>query len=175
MKKNDGFTLIELVTVIIIVGVLAVNVIPRFGATSSYEPHTQRAKLISSLRLTQQRAMQQTDSTDILDSTGAAVGYCHEIVFEDSRYGIPSRTSCTNSFPSNWQPDATGHIVDDRYNITFDVDGLSNPSSLGFDWKGRPTGDCAGGCVININHPTSESLKIYIEAEGYINVFDELH
>ncbi|MCP4990391.1 MAG: type II secretion system protein [Colwellia sp.] len=36
MKQNRGFTTIELVTVIIIVGILAMNVLPRFDGTASY-------------------------------------------------------------------------------------------------------------------------------------------
>jgi MSHA pilin protein MshC len=170
MKLNRGFTTIELVTVIIIVGILAVNVLPRFDGTSSYEAHTHRAQLISALRLTQQRAMQQTDITD---------GYCHEIVFDDveRRYGIPNRDTCVATdpiFPSGWENDATGHTVESRYQITYDVNGLTNPQTVGFNWMGQPTKSCTGGCEINVIS-SEETLKIYIEEEGYINVFTELH
>ena len=166
--NNKGFTLIELIVVIILIGILAVSVAPKFDGTASYEAHTHRAQLISALRLTQQRAMQQTDSLD---------GYCHEIVFDDveSRYGIPNRITCDPTapvFPSSWETDATGHTVDARYQITYDVNGLVNPQTIGFDWMGRPTKSCAGGCEINVIHPTETSLKIYIEEEGYIHVFD---
>lgn len=163
---NKGFTLIELIAVIMLIAILAVTVAPKFDSTDGYEAHTHRAQLIAALRLTQQRAMQQTDSTE---------GYCHEIVFDDRQYGVPNRVSCELVFPGGWQPDSTGHIVDDSYDITFDIDGSANPKRVGFDWMGRPTQDCLGGCDINIKHPTGQSLKIYIEAEGYINVFDELH
>jgi MSHA pilin protein MshC len=170
MKLKRGFTTIELVTVIIIVGILAVNVLPRFDGTASYEAHTHRAQLISALRLTQQRAMQQTNTT---------YGYCHEIIFDDieDRYDIPNRIDCTPNvpvFPLNWQADATGHIVDSRYQITFNIDGAANPQTVGFDWMGRPTGSCAGGCEINVVSSV-ETLKVFIEEEGYINVFTELH
>lgn len=169
---NKGFTLIELIVVIMLISILAVTVIPKIDSTDGYEAHTHRAQLISALRLTQQRAMQQTDSTD---------EYCHQIVFDSAypRYGIPNREDCDDeSLPTpieDWKPDATGHLVEDGYDITFDINDDPNPSVVGFDWMGRPTKGCDGGCQINIKHISGQSLKIYIEEEGYINVFDELH
>ena len=166
--NNKGFSLIELIVVIILISILAVSVAPKFDGTESYEAHTHRAQLISALRLTQQRAMQQTNSTD---------GFCHQIVFDDvaSRYGIPDRVDCSVTiFPlplSDWEPDATGHLVDSRYQVSFDVNGLADPQTVGFDWMGRPTGNCLGGCAINVTSST-HVLKITIEPEGYIHVFD---
>jgi MSHA pilin protein MshC len=163
MTQERGFTTIELVTVIIIMAILAVNVLPRFNGTASYEAHTHRAQLISALRLTQQRAMQQTDSSS---------GFCHQIVFDDllSRYGVPNRINCTltaPTFPVDWEADATGHVVEDRYQVFFNINGLANPQVIAFDWMGRPLGVCNNGCTINVNG--SETLSISIEAEGYIH------
>ncbi len=36
-KHQIGFTLVELVTVIILIGILAVAVLPKFDGTASYE------------------------------------------------------------------------------------------------------------------------------------------
>jgi len=169
IQAQQGFTLVEVVTVILLIGILAVNVIPRFDSTDSYEAHTHRAQLIAALRLTQQRAMQQTNAND---------NFCHEIVFDGNRYGIPSRISCTDVFPAGWKPDATGHIVEDRYDITFDINGSASLTTVGFDWMGRPTQDCVAldgtaGCVINVKSAV-ESLQVTIEPEGYIHVFNLL-
>jgi len=176
MKNFHGFTTIELVTVIIIVGILAVNVLPRFDGTASYEAHTHRAQLISALRLTQQRAMQQTSSGD---------SYCHQIVFDNDsvpvRYGVPDRTDCgITVFPNNWQPDATGHILDDRYDITYSIDS-SALNQVSFDWLGRANNcdsdvdngsDAKLGCTILVESAVqngADALKITIESEGYIH------
>jgi MSHA pilin protein MshC len=121
--------------------------------------------------------MQQTNSNQT--ATG---NFCHQIVFDVvegvNLYGVPDRVDCDNmSFPTpikNWVPDATGHMVDSNYQISFNLDGLTNPKRVGFDWMGRPTFDCAGGCEINVISSV-ETLKVYIEPEGYINVFTELH
>ncbi len=163
MASNRGFTTIELITVIIIMAILAVNILPRFDGTASYEAHTHRAQLISALRLTQQRAMQQT-SPDIVSGNN----YCHQLIIEDNRYGIANRINCADTDISDpWKPGATGHIVDTRYDITFDIAG-TNAKLIGFDWLGRPTQACVGGCIINIDSGV-ETLAITIESEGYIH------
>jgi len=167
MNKNRGFTTIELVTVIIIVAILAVNILPRFDGTASYEAHTHRAQLISALRLTQQRAMQQT-ATDPNDVNT----FCHLLKVEEKRYGIDDRTNrvdCTvqDIFRAGWKPDSTGHIVDTRYDITFDIVG-TNAKLIGFDWLGKPKEACIGGCTISIESEV-ETLNITIESEGYIH------
>jgi MSHA pilin protein MshC len=166
MNENRGFTTIELVTVIIIVAILAVNILPRFDGTASYEAHTHRAQLISALRLTQQRAMHQTDSKAVNGSTP----YCHHIIFDatEARYGVPDRVDSTiTSFPSGWQPDATGHEVDKRYDITFIVS-FTGDAIISFDWMGRPLGSCSTGCTIDVESAV-ETLTIEIEEEGYIH------
>ncbi|AAZ26905.1 type II secretion system protein [Colwellia psychrerythraea] len=170
---HQGFTLVELVTVILLISILAVSVAPKFGGTASYEAHTHRAKLISALRLTQQRAMQQTDTAD---------GYCHQLVFDNdslvSRYGIPDRVDCTVTTFSGqipeWQPDATGFEVELKYQVSFGIQGKNNPSAITFDSMGRPVSNatlannCVGGCIINIQSSV-ETLRIQIESEGYIH------
>jgi len=155
MKTQHGFTLVELVTVIILIGILAVAVLPKFDGTASYEAHSHRAQLISALRLTQQRAMQQTDNS-----------FCNHLIIEREQYGVPDRIDCDITVipSSDWQPDATGYIVDERYDITFG----SSPNVIGFNSMGRPLIDCAGGCTIEVSSSV-ETLQIEIESEGYIH------
>lgn len=181
MNKNQtGFTLIELVTVIILIGILAVSVSPKFDGTASYEAHSHRAQLIAALRLTQLRAMQQTDPDP--ESTG--LPYCHQLVFDKhpdySRYGIPNRVNCgVTIFPNNWLPDETGFSVDGKYQVSFGIVGKTNPSAVTFDSMGRPVknqslaNDCTEGsirgCTLFVKHGTDAPLLIKIESEGYIH------
>ena len=164
MKKVRGFTTIELVTVIIIVAILAVNVLPRFNGTDSYQAHTHRAQLISALRLTQQRSMQQTFSNQDEDDS-----FCNLLIIESARYGIDNRTDCTeqNILRTDRLPDRTGYIVDNNDDITFDI-AMTNSKVIQFDWLGRPLEACAGGCIITIDSAV-ETLEITIESEGYIH------
>jgi len=175
MNKAHGFTLVELVTVIIIIGILAVNIVPRFDGTASYEAHSHRTQLIAALRLTQQRAMQQTNP----NAVSVGTPFCHQVIFENTsviaRYGVPDRTDCSVTvFPNDWQVGATGHEVDSKYQDSFSIDGLASPSAVTFDSMGRPIGNtslannCAGGCIINVGSSV-ETLQIKIESEGYIH------
>ncbi len=68
LQKN-GFTLIEMVTVITVVGVLAVVMIPRFLQPSNFESRTVSDQLISSARQAQQLAMSKASSANVTWST----------------------------------------------------------------------------------------------------------
>lgn len=58
--RNQGFTFVELITVIIILGILAVYVAPRFLSSTEGDTMSAEVYLTSQLRLQQQRAMQDT-------------------------------------------------------------------------------------------------------------------
>lgn len=153
--RSSGFTLIETVTVIILLGILAVAALPKFSGTRGYEAYAYRSQLVAALRLTQQRAMQQIGT-----------GLCYQIVVEANRYGVPDRTTCTvTDFPADWQPDLTGAVVEAKHDVSFGING--NPGIVSFNGMGVPLNDCSGGCTVNINGEF-DNLTIVIEAQGYI-------
>lgn len=57
LGKQDGFTLIEVVAVLVILGILAVVVANRATSTSTYSVRSQAAALKSHIRYAQTRAM----------------------------------------------------------------------------------------------------------------------
>ncbi len=69
LRRQKGFTLIEMVTVIIIVGILAVVTIPRFLAPSNFESRATADTLISSLRQAQQLAMSKATTANVSVTT----------------------------------------------------------------------------------------------------------
>lgn len=73
-KINQGFTLIELIVVIIVIGVLSVTVLPKFFSSKGYQEYTYQAQIISALRNIQLRAMQQSHTVN-----------CHQVVITATR------------------------------------------------------------------------------------------
>ncbi len=157
----QGFTLIELVVTIIIIGILAVTILPRFTGTQGYEEYTYRAQAIAILRNVQTKAMQQS------------VGGCHNIVVDSTHLGIPDQNPCalnagfSNSFGNSDDLTRFAELqVDNKHQVSFSLAGSSaSEFTIGFDQMGRPDEDCAGGCDIEING--QETLILRIESEGY--------
>ena len=69
LRKQNGFTLIEMITVIIILGIMAVAVIPRFLAPSNFESRATADTLISSLRQARQLAMSKATTANVSVTT----------------------------------------------------------------------------------------------------------
>jgi len=57
MKKCRGFSLVELITVIVLIGILAVYAAPRFSDKSGFANYATQDLIVSAARLAQQRAM----------------------------------------------------------------------------------------------------------------------
>ncbi len=57
MMRHRGFTLVELVAVIVLLSILTASVIPRFTSRDGFAEYAVRDQLISAFRLSQQRAM----------------------------------------------------------------------------------------------------------------------
>ena len=69
IKQQHGFTLIEMVTVIVILGLLAVVMIPRFLSPSNFESRSVSDTLISTLRQAQQLAMSKAPAANVSVTT----------------------------------------------------------------------------------------------------------
>lgn len=156
IKRSCGFTLIELIIVIIILGILSATIAPKFFSSTGLTEYTYRSDVIAKLRLLQTKRMQQTAND---------LGYCYQILVNAKQLGVPSG-DCddTPSFDTNWQPQATGVIVETADNITFSTNATNNVFE--FDTMGRPI-DCNNVCSITITG--EQELHIIIEKEGYIH------
>lgn len=66
MINNRGFTLIELVLVIVLIGVLAVTAAPRFFTASGYDQVAARDQLIQLLRRAQLQTMNNSAECQIV-------------------------------------------------------------------------------------------------------------
>lgn len=64
--SNNGFTLIELIVVILLIGILSISIAPRFFGVSSYEDRKASNELLSALRHTQQLAMNRGGNVQLI-------------------------------------------------------------------------------------------------------------
>lgn len=164
-NANAGFTLIELVTVILIGSILAVYASSRLFTSSGYQEYTYQDRLITALRRLQTNAMNQTDVN------------CHQFWVEQKQAGVPDQNACSAlpSFSSGYWDDYRANYRGARITDSaltygfFNVNGvgLALPGDIRFDSWGRPLAECSGGCQIAVTGDLE--VKVCIEPEGYVH------
>lgn len=147
--KYNGFTIIELIVVIIMLAIMATTVMPKFFTSTGFQEYTYQAEVIAKLRSIQLRAMQQTNSSE-----------CHSVVVTQSALGLSK--ICGSTSAGNWQGDTTSVIIQNGHDVTFDVS-FGN-YAFTFDSMGRPS---CNTCLITVIGDSK--LIIKIESEGYIH------
>ena len=138
--KSQGFTLIELIIILVIIGILAVSASPIFISDSGTKSQTTRLQAMSILRAIQLQAMQDTVND-------------YSVSVTETTFGNPPYNSDNNLQLSN---------LDD---ITFSPADLT----IGFNALGQPTDDCVGGCAVIITESSGVSRTISINKEGFID------
>lgn len=141
---SRGFTLIELILVIMLIGILAVTVTPKFLTSEGFEEYTYQAQVITKLRAIQYRAMQQT---------AGSFDNCHNIEIQQE---ILLLSYCSGGDEVKIEPD---------HNVVFKLTGVI---TFKFDQMGRPVCvTCDTGVTITLEG--SSDVIVKIESEGYIH------
>lgn len=172
IRKYTGFTLLELIIVISLVGVLSVVAASRYSGRGGFDAYALQGKVIASLRQMQFRAMQDTRAD-----------FCHQIVFDPSApaLGPPSHdfsntasaasASCATSIgtdtPENLRIDSNDFA---KLNASLSaVDGSTAISFINFTGLGKPltsASNCSVDCRITVSTQTSAS--VCVNSEGFI-------
>ncbi|MBA6297630.1 prepilin-type N-terminal cleavage/methylation domain-containing protein [Colwellia sp. MB02u-9] len=159
---NQGFTLIELIIVIIILGILSVTVAPKFFTAKGFSAYGYRTDVIAKLRLIQLKAMQQTQAAPDPENENR----CHTVLLTDKKLGTPDNCVDELSFNSTWQDSTTKVKIADQDDVIFSGENITD-NSFSFDSMGRPSSSCNAPCKITING--EQNISVQIESEGYIH------
>jgi MSHA pilin protein MshC len=137
-----GYTLIELIVVIVILAVISVSIAPRFFTAGGTSEYLYQDQLLNLLRRVQIQAMQCTDCITPVVNVSASSA-------------VIGSAACNDA-------DSTALLwVAARDAVT-----LAPAGSISFDNLGRPACS-AGSCTIVLQGQTT--LNVCIESEGYIH------
>ncbi|MBF4435349.1 prepilin-type N-terminal cleavage/methylation domain-containing protein [Vibrio ordalii] len=156
--RTLGFTLIELIVIILLLGILSAYAASRYSGTSGFSSVTTQSEVLASLRLTQNRAMQRTDLCNRwLVSNNQAQQVSPSV----------SAGACTTSLPSTL---ADSSFVDAAANdITLTLTNNDGSHFLDFDSLGHAAQCLTANCTVTLNNLQSgESRQVCINSEGYI-------
>lgn len=148
-----GFTLIELIVTMTIVGILAVTVIPRWSGSSEFNERAFRDRVVAALRYAQKSAIATRRTT------------C--AIFAASPASVSFRISGSNGAADCSVGGALVGMEGNALVVTAGsgVSFSALPAAIVFDAAGRPT----SGATINIS-ALSASQSITVEAEtGYVH------
>ncbi|WP_217514977.1 pilus assembly FimT family protein [Vibrio metschnikovii] len=153
LSRTLGFTLVELIVVILLLGILSAYAASRYSGTSSVAALTTQQEILASLRLTQNRAMQRT-------------GYCNRWLVTANQAGQISPQAVAGSCSSIFAAvDNDISRVEAPSGVTLS---LSTPNGyLDFDSLGRAAQCTASPCTVTISS-THDQRQVCINTEGYI-------
>jgi MSHA pilin protein MshC len=146
-QRTQGFTLIELVMVIVLIGILSVYAAPRLGSLASYNLTQATNELIEAIRFAQETSMIRVD-----DSLEVVIGSPDKYRVREYNFGSGSTQQTTSPLSGS-----TPFIADSGEWSDITVSGLS----LSFDTRGYP---CAS--VAPCNSPMTSTQSITLSVPG---------
>jgi MSHA pilin protein MshC len=182
--KPSGFTLIEMLAVLVLLGILTAVALPRLSFGPDIEQRLNADRLVGLLRLIQLRAMNDPDAFAPAQPSEQSLNQCGRLVITSARFGIADHCDDTlaDSYPQTPfrginQPqtiDATETLPliiqfgpDPDLEPDSDLDNLLSEDA----WLGRPYIEQAGS-LVRMTSPldiTSGGVTVRIETEGYVH------
>lgn len=153
-QRLRGFTLVELIITLVILGILSVTAGPKFLGSSTEDAYAYRDRVLAVLRTAQLRAMQDTGLTS-----------CHKLYITATLIAGPTPDTCTGGADVNNPEDSVVAIKTQRSDFVFTAldDKGAQFTQINFDPLGRSDQSCDGTCRIDIS-----LAGVCISGEGLI-------
>lgn len=155
MKNQSGFTLIELVIIIVVLAIIAAVAIPRLGDVTSMKAAATAAKIKSDIRYAQELAMTRNRRTRVYFNGGLAPAQGYAVAIDNSVLGTCS------SFAVVADPTGSGNL-----SVTLssgDYAGITvSANCLEYNSLGKPYTCGAGTCS-----STASGSSITVNPGGY--------
>lgn len=162
MQAQRGFTLVELVVVIILVGVLAVVAIPRFRGVSSFNAMGFTDRVKESLRYAQKQAIAKRRNVCVaVNAAGTSVAFTYANAAGSAVACGPALIGPAGQNPFVVTAERAGAVISPA------------PLSFGFDALGRPINTATGVPlaavqVITVTGDTARAFSVEPET-GYVH------
>ncbi len=150
-KDQKGFTLVELIVVILLVSILSVYAASRFSGVSSVSAYAAQDQAISIIRQIQLDRMQSN-----LSSTSTNSDYTLQI----SSSCLGSVEACSSGISDNRSDILQGN------DLSFST--VPSVSVIEFSLLGNPLNAAASGVTINIVSPGSKT-SVCLNSQGYVS------
>jgi len=158
MHRARGFTLVELIMVIVMLGVLAVMALPKMDSIGIFRGASFHDSVVAALRFAQKTATshRRLVCVDFTSSTVVTLTIDHD-----------ESTACDAQALNLPGANSNSVISGDTTNAVFDP----LPATLYFQPDGRGTSDAAGAtAVVKLEMTISEQKKITVHgATGYVD------
>lgn len=154
-QKLTGFTLVELISAIVLIAIVSVVVIPKFSSRGGFTEYALRDEIAVALRFAQQRAMYDHD---------LVANNCYRFYWDSNGFG-PQRNG--NYF-------AAYAGAEQRINLSGDYSSVTLSPASGevfFDRLGNAReGNCTTGALLtmDISITDSVSLALRVHSTGYV-------